>query len=119
MHAPCRSIAGDIVSAADVGARGAFYHHFADKAALFKAVFEQVELDPGEVSDNSLKTHDTSVMAHLLLSAVDEAALYIAHAPKPKTARSEAGASLELLLTGIASLPNSGSRGFRPRRRRD
>ncbi len=36
---------GDLVSASDVGTRGAFYHHFTDKAELFHAVFEEVERD--------------------------------------------------------------------------
>ena len=35
----------DIVGLADVGTRGALYHHFADKRALFVAVFEAVEED--------------------------------------------------------------------------
>ncbi|MGV0790742.1 TetR/AcrR family transcriptional regulator [Mycolicibacterium sp. XJ1819] len=36
---------GDLVTASDVGTRGAFYHHFKDKAELFRAVFEEVERD--------------------------------------------------------------------------
>jgi AcrR family transcriptional regulator len=35
----------EIVAAAGVGTRGALYHHFADKQALFLAVFEAVEED--------------------------------------------------------------------------
>ncbi len=35
----------EIVALAEVGTRGALYHHFADKKALFVAVFEAVEED--------------------------------------------------------------------------
>jgi len=35
----------DIVTRSGVGTRGAFYHHFKDKADLFRVVFEEVEKD--------------------------------------------------------------------------
>src|ERR1700728_4778788 len=137
----------EIVEDAGVGPRGALYHHFADKRALFEAVFEEVELDLGAraavtitgrtaferlsqalhafldasldpdvrriilidgpavlgwdswrkiearhglgaikymltegAQEASMDVGDADVMAHLLLSAVDEAALFIAHA---------------------------------------
>jgi len=35
----------EIVEAAGVGTRGALYHHFDNKQALFLAVFEEIEVD--------------------------------------------------------------------------
>jgi len=161
----------EIVEAAGVGTRGALYHHFESKKALFQTVFEKIEMDlasavgealsgdtwfdrlrhalsafldaaveepevrriilidgpavlgwdawreiEGEFGlgairsmldegsrEGSLVVADPDAMAHLLLSLVDEAALFIAHAPNPKQARRGAGASVDALLAGIAT----------------
>jgi AcrR family transcriptional regulator len=162
----------EIVVAAGVGTRGALYHHFANKRALFEAVFEEVELDLGAraavavtgrtsftrlgqglhafldasldaevrriilvdgpavlgwdawreiearhglgaikfmltegIKDGSVRVDvgTTDAMAHLLLSVVDEAALFIAHADDMSTARDEAGRALDGLLGGLAN----------------
>jgi hypothetical protein len=46
---------------------------------------------------------DADAMAHLLLSVVDEAALFIAHADDPAAARVAAGASVGALVAGLAA----------------
>jgi AcrR family transcriptional regulator len=159
----------EIVEAAQVGTRGALYHHFADKKALFEAVFEAVERDLAAraagaitadtafdrlrqgldafldesldaevrrillidgpavlgwdrwrtietryglgsitqmlragIEDGSITVADPDAMAHLLLSVVAEAALFIAHEER-RTARAEAGRSLAALLSGLAT----------------
>jgi hypothetical protein len=40
-------------------------------------------------------------LAHILLAAVNEAALYIANAPNPSSAKREAVATMEKLLRGV------------------
>jgi AcrR family transcriptional regulator len=55
------------------------------------------------VKDGSMTVPDPQAVSHLLLSAVDEAALFIAHAKQPRKARTRAGASLRALLSGLAS----------------
>jgi AcrR family transcriptional regulator len=160
----------EIVQAAGVGTRGALYHHFADKRALFEAVLEAVEVDLGSkaagsvtptsaleqlgqalegfldastepevrrillvdgpavlgwdrwreieakfglgalthvlragIDDGSIDVADPEVIAHLLLSAVDEAALFIAHAEDWGVARAQAGRAVTTLLRGLAA----------------
>lgn len=54
------------------------------------------------VKEGSLVVDDADAMAHLLLSLIDEAALFIAHASDPRRARRGAGASVDALVTGLA-----------------
>jgi AcrR family transcriptional regulator len=158
----------EIVAAAAVGTRGALYHHFADKKALFRAVFERVEEDllaaaaerprgsgaletlrtgllafldasltpevqrvllidgpavlgwqewraleeryglgairallEAAVAEGVLPAQPLAALAHVLLAAVDEAALFIANAEDPLAARAEAVAVVGALLDGL------------------
>jgi AcrR family transcriptional regulator len=160
----------EIVEQAQVGTRGALYHHFENKQALFLAVFEEIEIDLGAkvgvtitgdtwlerldqalaafldasldpevrrillidgpavlgwdtwreiearyglgafrhmigegVEEGSIINVDADAMAHLLLSVVDEAALFIAHSDNPAAARATAGASVAALVAGLAA----------------
>lgn len=160
----------EIVTASGVGTRGALYHHFGGKRALFQAVFEQVEEDLlaaaggadgagdalGRLRSGLLKFLDASltpevqrillidgpavlgwqtwrqlegrygvgaihglleravlegslpaqpliVLAHVLLAAVDEAALVIANSPDPMAAREQGIAAISQLLAGLGT----------------
>jgi AcrR family transcriptional regulator len=158
----------DIVAAAQVGTRGALYHHFTDKQDLFRAVFDQVQTDLAAATvvndrddpldlltaalqqfldasaenpdvqqvllidgpavlgweqwrdleaqyglgaltamlDNAV-THGviakqpTAPLAHMLLAAIDEAALYIANADDRRQARNHARKALNQILNGL------------------
>jgi AcrR family transcriptional regulator len=161
----------EVVADAGVGTRGALYHHFTDKQALFQAVFEAVEedliaaagdrpesngafdqlqagllgfLDAAATSqevqqvllidgpavlgwqqwraleeryglgairalldqaltEGAIAAQPVDVLAHILLAAVDEAALYIAHSAEPSTAKNEAVTTMHRLLRGIST----------------
>jgi AcrR family transcriptional regulator len=161
----------DITAEAGVGTRGALYHHFSDKQALFRAVFEAVETDlltaaagidvpegafaqleagllgfldaaavrrdvqqillvdgpavlgwqqwraleekyglgairallERAVHEGAVAPQPLDALAHILLAAVDEAALYIANAPDSSKAKEEAVAAMERLLRGITA----------------
>jgi hypothetical protein len=54
------------------------------------------------VAEGSIVEVDADAMAHLLLSVIDEAALFIAHADDPTAARVAAGASVAALIVGLA-----------------
>jgi len=163
----------DLVTRSGVGTRGAFYHHFKDKAELFRAVFEEVERDltlrslasPPHGADaweklsvgmrgflesalepevqrvmlidgpvvlgwrmlrsiqegNSIALINEMVheaiaegiiddqpvgeLTHLLVAAVEEAALLVAHADRPAKARARAANVLDRLLLSFALEP--------------
>jgi AcrR family transcriptional regulator len=59
-------------------------------------------LDEGNV-EGSLAVANTDAMSHLLLSVIDEAALFIAHAEHPKKARAAVGTSVAALVAGLAA----------------
>ena len=59
-------------------------------------------LDEGN-AEGSLEVVDTETMSHLLLSVIDEAALFIAHAAHPDKARRTAGASVAALVAGLGT----------------
>jgi AcrR family transcriptional regulator len=161
----------EVVAEAGVGTRGALYHHFADKQALFEAAFLAVEedlvieaaknlADPEDGALNQLRqgligfldasltphvqrillidgpavlgwvkwrelesryglgairamleraidegdlavNQPTEALAHLLLAAADEAALFIANAPDQLVARDQGVRALNALLDGL------------------
>jgi AcrR family transcriptional regulator len=163
----------DLVTRSGVGTRGAFYHHFKDKAELFRAVFEEVERDltlrslasPPEgadawevlsvgmrgflesalepevqrvmlidgpvvlgwqtlraieesnsialinemvakaIAEGIIDDHPVGELTHLLVAAVEEAALLVAHADKPAKARERAARVLDRLLLSFAVEP--------------
>jgi AcrR family transcriptional regulator len=59
-------------------------------------------LDEGN-AEGSLDVADTDAMSHLLLSVIDEAALFIAHAKRPTAARKAVGVSVAALVAGLAA----------------
>lgn len=163
----------EVVAEADVGTRGALYHHFADKQALFEAVFIAVEeglvieaaknlADPADGAFNQLRQgligfldasltpqvqrillidgpavlgwsrwrelesvyglgairamleraieegdlaagQPVAALAHVLLAAAEEAAMFIANAPNQNEARDQSVQALNALLDGLRS----------------
>lgn len=162
----------EIVAESGVGTRGALYHHFADKKALFLAVVESIGPEAAKaaqqalssptalgriqegmirfldsqangeyrqlmyvdgpavlgwkqwremqedfglavirgrleqaVADGSLAPGPVDALAHLLLAAIHEAALYVAGAADQPLARAEAAEGLTRLFTGLTRTP--------------
>lgn len=169
---------GELVATSGVGTRGAFYHHFKDKAELFRAVFEEVERDltlrslasppcgddpwarlstglhgflesalepevqrvmllDGPVvlgwqtlraiqEDNSIALINEMVreaiaegviddqpvgeLTHMVVAALEEGALLVAHARQPSRARQRAAKVLERFLLSFAVEPRKVAR---------
>jgi hypothetical protein len=55
------------------------------------------------VADGSLPRQPVGVLAHLLLAAADEAALFIANADDPVVARDEAVAALDRMIGALGA----------------
>lgn len=164
---------GELVAKSGVGTRGAFYHHFKDKAELFRAVFEDVEndltlrsiaapppgADPWErltsglhgfldaaqepavqrvilvdgpvvlgwqtlraiqegnsialineavreaIAEGIIDDHPVGELTHMIVAALEEASLLVAHATNPAGARRRAAKILDRLLLSFATEP--------------
>jgi AcrR family transcriptional regulator len=164
---------GDLVITSGVGTRGAFYHHFKDKAELFRAVFEEVERDltlrslasppPGTdpwerlsaglhgflesalesevqrvmlldgpvvlgwqtlraieegnsvalinemvreaIAEGVIDDQPVGELTHMVIAALEEAALLVAHAPDPTKARERAARVLDRMLFSFSVEP--------------
>jgi hypothetical protein len=57
------------------------------------------------IAEGSLPAQPVDALAHVLLAAVDEAALYIANADDPLAARDEALGAVERLMSGLGIAP--------------
>jgi hypothetical protein len=59
------------------------------------------------VLEGSLPAQPLIVLAHVLLAAVDEAALVIANSPDPASVREQGIAAISLILAGIGAAPRT------------
>ena len=57
------------------------------------------------MADGSLPPQPSAALAHLLLAAADEAALYIVNADDPPAAREQSVTALDNLLRGLRGAP--------------
>jgi len=177
-HGFFKTSIGDLVTKSGVGTRGAFYHHFKDKAELFRAVFEDVENDltlrsiaappQGDdawerltsglhgflaaakepavqrvmlvdgpvvlgwqtlreiqegnsialinelireaIAEGVIDDQPVAELTHMIVAALEEASLLVAHAADPHKARRRAAKILDRLLLAFASEPRNALR---------
>ena len=89
--------------------RGSLYHHYDSKEQLFEAVVEQLEQGVVEqlmgveavAEAGRLAVGDVDVVAHVLLGALNEAAMLVARAETPVAARRQATKAVDRLIDGF------------------
>ena len=77
---------------------GALYHQFVDKTALFEAVMLAHGIELGRIRPQPARP-----LAHALMGAGDEAALYVAEANDHAQARAEMIGVLDQLIAGVTA----------------
>lgn len=97
------------MAAAGVGTRGALYHHFEDKRALFLAVFEHAEQDliaaAGDIAPvgGAFEVLRGGLLGFLDASLTPEVHLFIANADDKHAAKEQTVGAVDRLLRGLAT----------------
>jgi AcrR family transcriptional regulator len=80
--------------------RGALYHHYRDKEALYMSGLVCAGLNQA-IEAGAIEAQPTEPLAQLLLGAASQAGLALARDKHPRRARATTGASLERLIEGL------------------